>query len=175
MAPALVTLLVLSWAGLAAVTGFGYAGSLGYAEAARHVRLAIPAFIFGTMAHSMTMFYFIGTGKVVREAAAEHGLDGSWVEETRSYKRRTFGWATYTLGAIVLVPILGGAVDTGLLPAWVHGGLGVVTVAMAGWASYLEIVCISRNLTLLDRLERTLGERAAAGTAAASGAGEPAP
>jgi hypothetical protein len=172
VAPALVTLLVLSWAGLVLVTGFGYASSWGYVEAARHVRLAIPAFIFGTLAHAMTMFYFIGTGKVVREAAQGAGLDGSWVAETREFKRITFGWATYTLGAIVLVPILGGAVDTGVLPVWVHGILGVITVAMAGWASSLEIICISRNLSLLDRLERTLGDRQAAGAAAAA---EPAP
>ncbi|MFQ5668983.1 MAG: hypothetical protein ACE5HD_00520 [Acidobacteriota bacterium] len=156
VAAALVTLLILSWAGLAAVTSLGYAGDLGWLEPAHHIRLAIPAFLLGTLAHAMTMFYFIGTGKVVREEAASASLGPDWVAETRSYKRQVFPWATWTLMLIVAVPILGGAVDTGWLPGWVHGVLALAMLAAGARAVVLEVSCISRNLRLLDRLEAAL-------------------
>ncbi|MFQ5719590.1 MAG: hypothetical protein ACE5IK_08555 [Acidobacteriota bacterium] len=159
MAPALVTLLLLSWVGLTAVVGMGYAGHWGLMDPARHVTMAIPAFLLGTLAHAMTMFYFIGTGKVVKEAVAEAGLTGDWVERTKEFKQRTFPAAMWAIGLIMATAIIGGAVDTGRVPDWIHGVLGLATIVMVGRAAVFEIVCISANLQLMDRLDGELAAR----------------
>ena len=165
MAAALVTLLLLSWLGLTTVVGLGYAGHWGFVEPARHVYLALPSFILGILGHAMTMFYFIGTGKVVREAVQDNRLEGDWIATTRAFKQRAFPAAMWAMGFIMVTSILGGAVDTGRMPAWIHGLLGIGTVLTGARAVVFEIVCISRNLELLDRLDETLVEHTAAGEA----------
>jgi hypothetical protein len=162
VAPALVTILILSWIGLAVATGWGYASSWGYADAARHVTLAIPAFILGTLAHAMGMLYFIGTGRVIKDAAAEHKLGEEWAKEQKEWKQKVFPWATWTILLIMATSILGGAVDTGFLPAWVHGLLAVATLLAGGRAVLLQVSGISRSLEVLDSLEQAIGERMAA-------------
>lgn len=156
MAPALVTLLLLSWIGLAAVLGLGYAGAWGLVAPVRHVHLAIPAFILGTLAHAMSMFYFIGTGKVIREAVAEYKLDPAWTAEVRRLRARTFPWALWAILGIMITSILGGAVDTARMPGWIHGVLGLITLVVTTRAVVVEVSCISRNLTLMDQVEAAI-------------------
>ena len=165
MVAALVTLLILSWIGLATVVGLGYAGHWGLVEPVRHVYLALPSFLLGILGHSMTMFYFIGTGKVVREAVQDAGLEGDWIARTKTFKQQTFPAAMWAMGFIMATSILGGAVDTGHLAGWIHGLLGIGTLITGARAVVFEIVCISSNLDLLDGLDKSLVEQGDAGSA----------
>lgn len=159
MAQALVTLLLISWIGLVVVLGLGYAGLWGLVEPAWHVTVAIPSFLLGTLGHAMTMFYFIGTGKVVREAVQEAAPAGDWLARTREFKQHVFPAAMWAIGFIMVTSILGGAVDTGHLPGWVHGLLGIGAVVVGARAVVFEIVCISSNLDLMRRLDVALAQR----------------
>lgn len=164
MAAALVTLLILSWMGLAAVVGLGYAGHWGLVESVWHVYLALPSFLLGILGHSMTMFYFIGTGKVVREAVQEAGLEGDWIARTKEFKQQTFPAAMWAMGFIMATSILGGAVDTGHLAGWIHGLLGIGVLVTGARAVVAQTVCISSNLDLLDGLDKELGKQHDAGS-----------
>ena len=162
MAAALVTLLILSWIGLAGVVALGYLGHWWAVVApAWHVYMALPSFLLGILGHSMTMFYFIGTGKVVREAVQDGGLEGDWIARTKEFKQQVFPAAMWAMGFIMATSILGGAVDTGHMAAWIHGLLGIGILVTGARAIVFEVVCISSNLDLLDRLDKILVETGA--------------
>ena len=80
MAAALLTGIVASLAGIAGAMYLGLTwtstGMLG-----QHISIGIFSTMITLFAHSMMMFYFLGKGKAVREAAAEGGL-------SREYERR---------------------------------------------------------------------------------------
>ena len=167
MAAALVTLLLVSWVGLAAATGLGYASDFGWTVAARHVSTAIPAALLSTLAHALTPFYFIGTSRAVREAVAEARLEGTWISEAAALRSRCRTPAYSAIGLIMLVSILGGGADTGAVPDSVHGLIGVAALGVAGWASVVETAAISRMMGLLFRLDDAVAEAEAASTGAA--------
>lgn len=172
MAAALVTLLILSWVGLAAATGSGYAVDPGWMAATRHVSTALPAALLGTLAHALTPFYFIGTGRAVRVAVAEAGLGAEWNDEAAALRSRCRTPAYSAIGLIMTVTILGGGADTGAVPDSVHGLLGVAALGVAGWASVVETVAISRMMGLLFRLDEAVAQAEAAVRTVAGAPGE---
>ena len=170
MAAALVTLLLVSWVGLAAATGSGYAVDFGWAGAARHVSTALPAALLSTLAHALTPFYFIGTGRAVREAVAEARLSGTWVGEAAALRGRCRTPAYSAIGMIMLTAILGGGADTGALPDSVHGLMGVAALGVAGWASVVETIAMSRMMGLLFRLDDAVAQAEATASSQAGAA-----
>jgi hypothetical protein len=104
---------------------------------AHHILVAFPAFILAAFAHAMTMFYFIGTGKTVKEArksspavVTEHD-----VAETIRFKRITSPLLTLALALIIAAPVSGGP-----LLVLVKNGPG-------GWL-WLHILCVSAALAV---------------------------
>ena len=80
MAAALLTAIFASLAGIVAAIYLGLT-STSNAMLAQHISIGIFTTMITLLAHSMMMFYFLGKGKAVREAAAEGGL-------SREYERR---------------------------------------------------------------------------------------
>src|SRR5258706_12444226 len=81
MALALTLLSLFTLAGLALATLSGWALSHGSGgSVARHIAIAVPAVLFSLFTQSMVLFFFIGTGKMLKQAAA-----GRADEAGRSY------------------------------------------------------------------------------------------
>src|SRR4029079_7686789 len=82
--------------GLVATLGFAAGAVLGYgtdpaAESLRlHVLVALASVLLLLFSHCWIMFYLIGTGKAIKEAVAEHGLDPAAVEETKRFKNESY-------------------------------------------------------------------------------------
>ena len=109
------------------------------------------------MPPSMTMFYFIGTGKQLKEEIARRKLSADYVREIASFKRRTSGIITGSMLLYVISYLSGGAADTGkLLPAaaspWIHLGLSVVTLFALGISAVRQISAIGDNVRLILRV-----------------------
>ncbi len=144
MAIALLAGTVLALAGflLTSVQGFALATHLGGAgQAARilvtkHVAYAIPTVLLSLFSQSMVIFFFIGTGRLVKdEIAGLPEADRRAVLDTlRGFKRSTSPPATFALLSAIAVFVLGGAAHTRTLPSWTHLAASLLAVGTHAWA-----------------------------------------
>jgi hypothetical protein len=125
-------------------------------------------FLFGffttflvTLAQSMTMFYFIGTGKQVKDLAVNLPAGQQLIQRTKMFKARVFPPATWAILFTMATMILGGGVDTRVIPSWVH-------LVLSGIALYYNVVAFWREARymiehnmLMEELDRLLGSATA--------------
>jgi hypothetical protein len=117
----------------------------------RHVGFAIPAVIFSLFSQSMVIFYFIGTGKLVKDETAGYPEPERQRvrEKLRDLKRRTSPAATFALASSIGVFVLGGAVHTRALPSWTHFAASIGALAIHCWALAAEWRAFGENARLM--------------------------
>ena len=128
MRAALTTAILIGLGGLgyATVLGFGAAGS---ADLLRHTTVGIFSTLVTLLAHSMTMFYLLGKGRAIREAAAEGGLPGAHYAAVARARRPVFSIGMLAMGLTMAAAIIGAGVDTGAVPTAVHTLLAAGAIA----------------------------------------------
>ena len=157
MAVALMTVTLLANLGLWFAAFYGHFRlAQGTGSETYHFVTGLFAAFLSVFAHCMSMFYFIGTGKVIRETVAEHGMDPSLSEEAKAFKMRYFPVASLTLTATMATPILGGAVHAGRMPQGVHLGVAISALALNALATVVACRLFWRNLGLIARVEAGL-------------------
>ena len=159
MAIALSAGTVLAVAGflLTSVQGFALAAHLSAADPAarllvgKHVVYAIPTVLFSLFSQSMVLFYFIGTGRLVKDEIAGFPAPQREVvlETLRGFKRRTSPPATFALLSAIAVFVVGGAVHTRALPSWTHLSASVAAVGTHLWALGAEWTAFLENGRLM--------------------------
>jgi hypothetical protein len=174
MGRALLIVGAMATLGLAAAAVMGYLlqGPVGPAMS-RHVLVALASCLLLLFSHCWIMFYLIGTGKAIKDAVKEFGLEQRLVEETKRFKNVSYPWLMLAMGAAMATFILGGGAATGSLPVWVHHVLFFVTLASQGRALQLERRVLVENEALMadvDRRLATMQTSPTPGTPAGSGA-----
>jgi len=161
-AMALAGFLLVSVQGFAVASGLSAGGVLAKALVTRHVGYAIPTVLFSLFSQSMVIFYFIGTGKLVKEETARFAETERKVilEALRRFKTRTSSPATFALASAIAVFVLGGAVHTRALPSWVHLASSVLAVALHLWALLAESGTFAENHRLMADPNAYARERA---------------
>jgi hypothetical protein len=152
------TLLATAGFFVVSVQGFAVPSDLAGASAAakavvtRHIGWAIPTVIFSLFSQSMVIFFFIGTGKLVKDEVA--GLPEAQrrrVLATLSrFKRETSPPATFALLSAIAVFVLGGAAHTKALPSWVHLASAVAAFLLHLWALEAEWRAFGENARLMS-------------------------
>lgn len=156
MSAALITASVLSFVGLLASFALGYAAAAPE-DVLRHTTLAIFVTFVTLLAHSMTMFYLIGKGRAIRDAVAEGGLETDAVARVSALRGPVFKLATLAMAATMLTAILGGGVDTGVVPAAAHTLLATFTIAAAFVALRAVVRALNESSRIVDEVNRGLG------------------
>jgi Na+/proline symporter len=152
MAQALIALDFAAFLALTAVAGTGYGIARGWVAAERHMLLAIPAALFQLFGHSLTMFYFIGTGRRIKEWAAATGGNPEVLARVRAFKSRVFPSATLALALVIAVFVLGGGTSARVVPRLVHGAAAIAALLAAGVALYREAIGIAETVILMRSL-----------------------
>jgi hypothetical protein len=134
------TLLAIAGFLLTSVQGFVVAGHPDRLLVTRHVAYAIPTVLLSLFSQSMVLFFFIGTGRLVKDetrglADAERN---TILRALSGFKRRTSPPATFALLSAIGVFVLGGAVHTRALPSWTHLAASLTAVAVHLWALAAE-------------------------------------
>src|SRR5215813_5453602 len=140
-----------------ALVGFVFTSIQGFSVTAgplvtRHVGYAIPTVLFSLFSQSMVIFYFIGTGKLVKNETAGFAEP----ERTRvlralsRFKMQTSPPATLALASAIAVFVLGGAAHTRFVPAWVHLASAAAAIATHLWAFLAESRAFAENNRLMD-------------------------
>jgi len=91
------------------VTGFMVQGRTGVSQ---HFLFGIFTTFLVTLAQSMTMFYFIGTGKHVKDLVANQPSGNDFIRRTKVFKAKVFPPALWAMLFTMATMILGGGVDT---------------------------------------------------------------
>lgn len=126
------------------------------ANVQRHVLFGLFATFLVTLAQSMTMFYFIGTGKQVKDLVISHSITEGFVQRTKVFKARVFPPALWAMLFTMAAMILGGGVHTNRIPSWVHLGLAAVALFFNIQAFFREAKYMIEHSVLMQELEKRL-------------------
>jgi hypothetical protein len=155
MAAALLTALALSLAGLVATTALGYMAA---SETAllRHTTFGVFVTMITLLTHSMLMFYLIGKGKAVREAAAEGGLPGTYAGEIARLRAPVFSFGTMAMAVTMTAAIVGASVDVRVIPPIVHAALAWGALAANLVTARIELRALTRSGEIVEEVNRRL-------------------
>ncbi len=160
MAVALLLTTALALAGFLYTSIQGFAVSSGLAAGAadagalvtRHVGIAIPTMLLSLFSQSMVIFYFIGTGRLVKDETAAFAANErrAILRALSGFKRRTSPPATFALLSAIAVFVLGGAAHTRALAPWVHLAASGAAVLLHAWALSAEWRAFGENTALMN-------------------------
>jgi hypothetical protein len=158
MGRALLIVGALATIGLLATAVVGYAlpEPVATKDLSTHLLLGVLASLLLLFSHCWILFYLIGTGKALKQAVAEHGLEPEIVEQTRRFKTRSNPWLMLAILLAMATFVLGGGVATKAVASWVHHALFVATLAAQVWALWVEFEVLTANEKLMRSVDRRL-------------------
>ena len=157
-------LLIVGWLatlGLVANAVLGYLLGSTLPSLTPHLLLGLVACLLLLFSHSWVMFYLIGTGKAIKDAVRDHGLDPAFAEETKRFKNASYPWLMLAMALVMATFILGGGVATGFVPSWVHHVLFYAAIPAQGYALWIERRILGDNERLMADVDRRLVAAAA--------------
>ena len=89
-------------------------------EMPRHVLVGLASSLLILFSHCWIMFYLIGTGKAIKDAVKDGGLDPAFAEETKRFKNASYPSMMLAMGLVMATFILGGAVGN-VVDRLLHG------------------------------------------------------
>jgi hypothetical protein len=153
MAQALLTSVGIGVVGLVTTTVLGLQAT----DVSRHIAFGIFSSLITLLAHSMMMFYFIGKGRAVKDAMTEGGLTGDFYRRIAAVRKPVFSIGTLAMVVTMIAAILGGGVDTGVLPPMVHATIAYGAVACNLAALKIEVDALGSSSRIVDEVNRLLG------------------
>ena len=146
MAQVLLITTLFTIAGLIATVVMGFRATP--THVASHILFALVTVIVGLFSQSMTMFFFIGTGKELKEKSEK---DSAVLQKTRDFKSKVFPAAMWAMAAVMVTFIMGGGVAGGRTPRWLHDALAFLSVLMFARAYWIEIHAMDENARLMEK------------------------
>jgi hypothetical protein len=151
--------------------GLGASGAIGYGllhdpgESIRvHVLVGLGACLVVLFSHAWILLYLLGTGRLIRQAVKEHGLEESVLDESARLRGRgLFGLVLLALAAVFATFVLGNTAFAGSTPIVLHHGLFWAGLAVQLWALARERRVLAANERLIAGLDRRLAAAAHAG------------
>lgn len=125
---------------------------------AQHVLLGFFTTFLVTLTQSMTMFYFIGTGKQVKDLVASLPSGPQFVQRTKVFKAKVFPPALWAMLFTMATMIIGGGVHTKVAwtPPLLHALLAAVSLYYNVAAFWQEGKYMLAQNLLMEELDRLL-------------------
>jgi hypothetical protein len=152
MAQFLLITTLLSIAGLISTSIVGFVAAPGHF--AQHIFFALATVVIGLFSQSMTMFFFIGTGKQLKEKTAGGDEEAVVKHATRAMAMKVSPAATYAMAILMITFIMGGGVGSGATPRWLHLTLSVASILLYARAYWIEIRAMHENERLMEKYLR---------------------
>lgn len=124
-----------------------------------HVIFGVIASLLALFGTVITMFYFIGTGKSVKEGVQEWDLDERYYEMVLKYKKKYFPTMTLSLLVYIALPGVGAAVTTDTVSPGLHGLVAYLTVLTHAFICYQGWHYIFENDRLVATVDRLAREK----------------
>ncbi|HEY4573181.1 MAG TPA: hypothetical protein VIJ26_04440 [Thermoanaerobaculia bacterium] len=147
----------LATVGVVVTAVFGY-GLHSPADAGmpRHVVAALASTLPLMLAHSWILLYLLGTGKVIRDAVRDGGLDPAPLARSRRLRRICYPAILLAIALVMATFLVGGAVADRSAPPWVHHVLFWAAIAAQAGALWIEWWGLAGNESLLVEVDRRL-------------------
>lgn len=152
MAAFLLITTLMTIAGLVVTAVAGYMAAPGHV--AQHIFFALATVIVGLFSQSMTMFFFIGTGKEIKDKVKGAAEEPAVIQRTKSFKASVFPSAMWAMTAIMVTFIMGGGVSSGKTPTWLHLAMSIGTILLFARAYWMQIRAMTENSELMGRYLR---------------------
>jgi hypothetical protein len=125
---------------------------------AQHVLFGFFTTFLVTLTQSMTMFYFIGTGKQIKDLVASLPVGPEFVQRTKVFKAKVFPAALWAMLFTMATMIIGGGVHTRVswTPPLLHAGLAAVSLYYNIIAFWKEAKYMIENNMLMEEVDRLL-------------------
>src|SRR5215471_5766869 len=125
---------------------------------AQHVLFGFFTTFLVTLSQSMTMFYFIGTGKQIKDLVVGLSTGPDLVQRTKVFKARVFPPALWAMLFTMATMIIGGGVHTHVswTPPLLHGALAAVSLYFNIVAFWKEAKYMIEHNILMEEVERML-------------------
>jgi hypothetical protein len=125
---------------------------------AQHVLFGFFTTFLVTLSQSMTMFYFIGTGKQIKDLVVGLPTGPDLVQRTKVFKARVFPPALWAMLFTMATMIIGGGVHTRVswTPPLLHAGLAAVSLYFNVVAFWKEAKYMLENNILMEEVNRLL-------------------
>ena len=149
---AVFLLVVVMLQGLAST--YASATIPGLTSKASHVVWGFLATIVVLFAHTITMFYFIGTGVAVKDEAKKNASLVPLYERTRRFKARTSGSLTLAPLVLMAASIVGAGTAGGSIRPSVHLWMELAAVAFNVWTLVRVTGVIGENRLLMEEANR---------------------
>src|SRR5213596_1426897 len=124
----------------------------------QHVLFGLFTTFLVTLTQSMTMFYFIGTGKQVKDLVAALPAGPQFSQRTKVFKAKVFPPALWAMLFTMATMIIGGGVHTRVswTPPILHGALAAVSLYFNLVAFWKEGKYMLENNMLMEEVDRLL-------------------
>ena len=125
---------------------------------AQHVLFGFFTTFLVTLTQSMTMFYFIGTGKHVKDLVVSLPAGPELVQRTKVFKAKVFPPALWAMLFTMATMIIGGGVHTRVswTPPLLHALLAAVSLYYNVVAFSKEAKYMIENNLLMEEVDRLL-------------------
>ena len=124
----------------------------------QHVLFGFFTTFLVTLSQSMTMFYFIGTGKQVKDLVTAMPSGPQFIQRTKVFKAKVFPPALWAMLFTMATMIIGGGVHTRVAwtPPLLHGLLAAVSLYFNVVAFWKEAKYMIENNILMEEIDRSL-------------------
>ena len=117
-----------------------------------HMYWGIATSLLGLLAHTFTMFFFIGTSKAIRLICEKHQAAYPFIEQSNRFKRLIAGRTMIANTVLIVQPILGAAVFSGRLASEFHYLSFWLTLGVQAWVAYIELKLLGLNNVLMAKV-----------------------
>ena len=135
-------------------------GFMGYFKftvwGAAHAPFAVFAIIVFILTETLVMFFFIATGKSIKQMIShDHRFIEYW-EQTISVKKQVFPQIILTITLIGILFIHGGVIDNGLPFSWLHGPLFILAFLQHTWSLIIKNRSFKQQVTIAAEISKEL-------------------
>jgi hypothetical protein len=131
---------------------------VGKTTLAQHVLFGFFTTFLVTLTQSMTMFYFIGTGKQIKDLVGSLAAGPELVQRTKVFKAKVFPPALWAMLFTMATMIIGGGVHTRVswTPPLLHAALAAISLYYNIVAFWKEAKYMFENNLLMEEVNRLL-------------------
>ena len=127
---------------------------------ATHIQFSFLSTILYMFSESWIMFYFIGSGKTIKENILNHNLDKIIYQKVIDSKKKLFPHITLNIFLIGTVFVIGGGVHTKVISINVHGILYLISMFHFIYLIKLQHFAFKDTAEILLRLGKLIeGDR----------------
>ena len=122
-----------------------------------HFLLGVSATLVVILVNSISVTYFIGTGRWCREVVEAYEFDSRYITATQHLKRRSFPWAVTGMLTVLGISMLGAAADTvapEVAPRWLTFHLigAILGLAIIAWSFFAQWINIVENHKVIEEV-----------------------